>query len=78
MKNQSFFQKKRIYGLDVFFWERRKMGCDSGFWAEAMKKSKDFRKKLRFLLSVCRKNLNIHNEHTVREDQLPAKRKETV
>jgi transposase-like protein len=41
-----------------------------------MKKTKDFRKKLRFLLSVCQKNLNIHNEQTARKDQLPAKRKE--
>ena len=46
------------------------------FWGRDHKKSKDFRKKLGFLLSVCRKNLNIHNEHTAREDQLPAKRKE--
>ena len=53
---------------------------DSGFFAYVIggghEKSKDFWKKVRFLLSVCRKNLNIHNEHTAREDQLPAKRKE--
>ena len=53
---------------------------DFGFFAYVIggghEKSKDFRKKLRFLLSVCRKNLNIHNEHTARKEQLPAKRKE--
>ena len=53
---------------------------DSGFFAYVRdgdhEKSKVFWKKVRFLLSVCRKNLNIHNEHTARKDQLPAKRKE--
>jgi len=75
-KTLIVFKKIPNIRYGCFLLGKAKKGGDSGFWAETMKKTKDFRKKLRFLLSVCQKNLNIHNEQTARKDQLPAKRKE--
>ena len=76
----TFFQKNPNIRSGSFLKKVEKRVNDSGFFAyvigDGHEKSKDFRKKLGFLLSVCRKNLNILNEQTARKDQLPAKRKE--
>ena len=79
-KSLSIFKKNPNIRYGRFLKKVEKKVNDFGFFAYVIggghKKTKDFRKKLRFLLSVCRKNPNIRNEHTAREDQLPAKRKE--